>query len=169
MTAEEKEELKKYKDYPETSSLRRGYDRYFLPFDDYVKKYYSNPDLEQWTRWNLRYVEPAFDKSRHTEMIKNFGYVSITMFDFNSQYDVYDQLKNDERLPEDVKKFIGFLAGAEFFSKYNLTAKQWFNLKNWHNPNVENEDGKTINEILSFEKGLNYFKVLLTQMPFWNR
>lgn len=38
-------------------------------------------------------------------MIKNFGYVSITMFDFNRQYDVYDQLKNDERISEEIKKY----------------------------------------------------------------
>lgn len=63
-----------------------------------------------------------------------------------------------------MKKFIGFLAGVSegFFDKYQITVEQWFNMKNWHNPYVENEDGHTINEILGYPYGINYFKVLLT-------
>ena len=81
-------------------------------------------------------------------------------------------MKNDNRLTDEIKQFIGFLAGADegiFFKQYDLTIEQWFNMKNWHNPSIKNEEGKSINEILSYPFGINYFKILLTQMPFWRR
>ena len=171
MTENQKEALK-YKDYPENSGGKAIYDRYFLPFKKYLEKYYSDSEYEEWERWKKKYIESAFDENQHDEFIKNWGYVDKKYHHFNTQYQVYSQLKNDERLPEEVKKFIGFLAGVGegFFNKYHITVEQWFNMKNWHNPNLpENEEGHTINEILSYPYGINYFKVLLIQMPYWKR
>ena len=36
----EKERVLKYKDYPEDSVGKRVYDSVFLPFQEYLKKYY---------------------------------------------------------------------------------------------------------------------------------
>lgn len=172
MTEKQKEALK-YKNEPEGSLDKKNYDRYFLPFSEYLTKYYSNSNFEQWDRWQMRYIEPSFDESKHDEFVKNWGYLKKEYHNFDEQYNVYNQLKDDNRLPEDVKKFIGFLIGANqasFLKKYYLTLEQWFNIKNWQNPYLEEtEDGHTINEILSYPYGINYFKTLLTQMPFWNR
>jgi hypothetical protein len=169
MTDNQKEALK-YKDYPEGSGSKRHYDSLFLPFQDYLVKYYSNPDLINWERWKNKYVELAFDKKRHAEMIKNFGYAEKKYYDFDVQNEFYSELINDERISNDTKKFIGFLAGAGFFRKYNLTIEQWFDMKNWSNPYLEEAvDGRTINEILKYSFGENYIKTSLTQLPFWNR
>ncbi|PVX44448.1 hypothetical protein C8C85_0182 [Flavobacterium sp. 103] len=169
MTDAQKEVLK-YKDYPEGSGSKRHYDSLFLPFQDYLVKYYTNPDLTSWERWKNKYIELAFDKKRHDEMIKNFGYAEKKYYDFVVQNKFYLELINEDRIGNDTKKFIGFLAGAGFFRKYNLTLKQWFDMKNWSNPNFEEaEDGKAINEILNYSYGENYIKTSLPHLPFWNR
>jgi hypothetical protein len=163
-------EILKYKDYPEGSGGKNLYDKYFLPINEYIKKYYANPEYKEWDTWYKKYIEPAFNETRHDEMVKNFGYVSKERHDFEEQYKVYSLLKDRQNLSEEVKQFIGFLAGAGFFKKYGLTVGNWFNSKNWLNPNLEEADDKmTINEILNIPYGINYFKVLLTQMPFWRR
>lgn len=167
---ENKLEVLKYKDYPEGSGSKRLYDMYFLPFGEYLAKYYSNPNWETWDRWRSRYIEAAFNKNRHDEMIKNFGYADKKYYDFDTQYEFYSQLKMDKRLDDDTMQFIGFLAGAGFFKKYDITLKQWFNMKNWSNPYLsEIKDDKTINEIISYPYGENYIKTNLPQMAFWNR
>jgi hypothetical protein len=160
---------------PSIDSIRKQTEDYkTMPFSEYITKYYSklNPyDIEVWNKVILNLINLAFDETRHEEMAYNFGYVDKKHHHFDTQYHIYNQLENDERLPEDIKKFIGFLAGVGegFFNKYHITVEQWFNMKNWHNPYVENEEGHTINEILSHPYGINYFKVLLTQMPYWRR
>ena len=170
MTPEEIEKIKAYKDYPEGSGSKRYYDSVFLPFEEYLEKYYSSPDLETWERFKTRYVEPAFEEERYEEMIKNFGYVSIDKHNFEAQYEIYNQLKNNDRLDDETKKFIGFMAGNGFFNKrYNISLEQWFNARNWGNLNIESEDGRTINELLTYNYGLNYCKVNLPHMNYWRR
>lgn len=168
MTEREKEALK-YKDYPEGSIMKRYYDSVYLSFGDYLKKYYQAPDLSRWSIWQKKYLAPAFEESRHEEMIKNFGYVSIDKHDFKSQYSVYEALKLDSRLDYETSKFIGFLAGADFFEKYKITVQEWFDMKNWSHLHQPNEEGCTINEILKYPFGINMLKTGLPQMPYWKR
>ncbi len=168
MTEEQKEALK-YKDYPENSGGKAIYDMYFLPFQEYLNKYYTNPDLTGWERWKNKYITPAFDENRHYEMIKNFGYADKKFYDFDAQNKFYEQLKNDERIDDDIKQFIGFLAGTGFFKKYNLTLDQWFAMKNWANPYVPNEKGMTINEILNYKYGNNLLRTNLPILNYWRR
>lgn len=169
MTEKQKEALK-YKDYSDDSGMKRYYDSVFMPFGEYLEKYYSSPELKSWDRMYSRNVEPAFDEKRQDEMIKNFGYVKKEYHNFDEQYKVYNKLKNDDRLPADVKKFIGFMAGIGFFKRYNITLDEWLSIKNWSNPYINNvEDGHTINEILNYPYGINFLKSNLPQIPFWNR
>lgn len=166
---EEKERVLKYKDYPEGSVGKQVYDSINLPFDEYLKKYYTNPDISTFELWQKKYIEAAFDIKRHNEMIKNFGYTDIKYYDFDKQYDFYENLKKDNRLDESIRKFIGFMAGTGFFLKNNLTVEAWFSIKNWSNLNIEIEDGRTINEILNFSNGKNYLKTILPQLDYWKR
>ena len=164
------QEVEKYKDYPKGSGGKMMYDIVHYPFSYILEEYYANPNLSSWERWKSKYIELAFDENRHDEMIKNFGYADKKHYGFDVQNEFYNQLKNEDRLGNDTKQFIGFLAGAGFFRKYNLGLKEWFDMKNWSNPYLaEIEDGKSINEILSFPYGENYIKTILPQMPFWNR
>ncbi|MBP7808115.1 MAG: hypothetical protein KA163_02370 [Bacteroidia bacterium] len=169
MTEKQKEALK-YKDYPEGSGGKSIYDLYFMEFEQYLEKYYRDPEYKQWERWYNKYIEPAFDPNRHSEMIKNFGYISDSIHDFTAQSEVFNDLKSDARLTEEIRQFIGFMAGSGFFKRYNLSLNEWFNMKNWSNPYTKDiENGMSINEILNCKYGINYFKISLTQMPHWNR
>lgn len=168
MTEKQKEALM-FKDYPEGSVNKEIYDSVFLPFHEYLNKYYINPDLTSWERWKSRYIEPAFNKNRHDEMIKNFGYVDKKYYDFDSQNKLYEQLKNDERIDGDIKQFMAFMAGTGFFKKNNLTLDLWFAMKNWANPYVPSEDGMTINEILNYKYGDNLLRTNLPILNYWRR
>ena len=148
------------------------YDSVYMPFEQYLEKYYNvlNPKQKtKWDRWYIRYIEPAFEESRHAEMIKNFGYVSIDKHNFKVQSDIYQQLEQENRMDDETKKFIGFLAGAGFFEQWKLTLKDWMNNNNWYNPYLNTQNQKTINEILNYQNGLNYLKTQLPEMPFWKR
>lgn len=173
MTESQREALR-YKDYPEGSGGKAIYDRYFLPFTVFLVKYYSDPENKEWDRWISKYIEPAFDAKRHDEMIKNFGYKNKEYHNFEVQYAIYEQLISDTRLTDDVRMFIGFLAGSNgiynFFCKHNITIAQWFEIRNWYNPYLyESNDERSINEILGYPYGINYLKTLLPQMPNWKR
>lgn len=170
MTEEEKR-VSKYKDYPEGSVRKRVYDSVFLPFQEYLNKYYNQLDLNTWKRWQQKYIEPYFDESRHEEMIKNFGYVSINRHDFKIQYAMYDKLKDDNRLDDEIKKFISFMAGVGFFKQYAINLEEWFKIENWGNTASKLEDWKrrTINDVLSYEYGINFLKSDLPHISFWKR
>src|SRR5690606_19578927 len=165
----EQERVLKYKNYPEGSVGRQVYDSIILPFSEYLKKYYANPDLSTWEKWFLKYIEPAFDKNRYGEMIKSFGYVSINKHDFNTQYKVYTVLKNNLKLDDELRKFIGFMGGNGFFREYNIDVNQWFDMSNWNNPYHEKDNKKTINEILEYEEGINMLKISLPHLDYWRR
>lgn len=165
----ELEQIRQYKDYPDNSVYKEVYDSVFLSFSEYLNKYYATPDLSTWNRWQKKYLEPAYDKGRHEEMIKNFGYTSINMYDFDTQYKVFHQLEKNNQLDDETRRFIGFLAGNHFFDKYKISVQTWFTLKNWSHPDHKNEDGKTINEILGYRYGINMLKTSFPQMPWWKR
>jgi hypothetical protein len=135
-----KDEAEKYREYPKGSGGRMMYDMVHYPFSYILEEYYSNPDYKEWLRWYALYIEPAFDEMRHDEMIKNFGYLKKELHDFREQYVFYKHLKEDKRLTDDIRKFIGFMAGVGFFDKYHMSLDQWFEMKNWHNPNVESPE-----------------------------
>lgn len=166
---EELEEIKRYKDYPEDSVYREVYDSVFLVFSEYLQKYYKAPDLSIWNTWQKKYLEPAYDNDRHEEMIRNFGYVSLEMYDFDTQYKVYNQLQQDNRLDNETRMFIGFLSGSGFFKRYGITVQEWFNMKNWNHPQHTNDYSRTISEILDCKYGINMLKSSLPQLPFWKR
>lgn len=169
MDKKELEEIQRYKDYPEGSVGKEVYDSVFLPSQEYLQKYYSSPDLSAWEIWQKKYVEPAYEESRHDEMVKNFGYVKKEFHDFNAQYEIINHLANDNRLDDETRKFVGFMAGVGFFRRYEITVEQWFAMLNWSHPEHERDEGRTINGILQYTYGINLLKADLPQIPFWRR
>ena len=164
------EEVKKFKDYPEGSLQKQMYDNVFLTFVEYLEKYHSHNNIAEWTNWMSRYVTPAFNKASRSEMIKNFGYASLEMYDFNQMEMVYLKISEDKRLSKDIRMFIGFLAGAGFFNKHKLTIEEWLMMDNWFNPFVKSQKkGITLNEIINLKNGENFLRANFIQMPFWNR
>lgn len=162
-------EIERYKDYPEGSGGKKIYDSVFLPFPEYLKKYYKNPDMSSWNRWHQKYIQYAYDKVRYVELVERFGYAKIEFHDFEAQYEVYKFLQGDMRLDEETRKFIGFMAGTKFFEKHDITVLEWFNMPNWANPSRRVDEGKTINEILNSPYGLNMLKTSLPHLDHWRR
>ena len=159
----------KYKDYPEGSGGKKIYDSYILSFDVFLTKYYSKINLSRWDEWMEKYVKLAFNQEQHEEMAKNFGYVSVSMHSFEEQQKIYDELETELRLDQEVRMFIGFMAGAGFFKRYNLNIEQWFHITNWMHPHQKDVTFPKLNVILNYPYGLNYIKVNLLQLPFWQR
>lgn len=168
-----KEYLKKNK----VKILQKSDDRRELPFNQYLLKHHQRLDKFTqllWTDWLSKYVEPAFDENRHQEMVKNFGYTSVGKHDFQKQSTFYNELKADDRVDEEIRKFIGFMAGSHFFDKYITTLHEWFNSKYWARPDLadqypEHQSDHTINEILEIPYGLNYLKEVLLGLNHWRR
>ncbi|MRJ08994.1 hypothetical protein EDL99_08995 [Ornithobacterium rhinotracheale] len=145
-----------------------------------LKEYLSNSfkemppyNKEVWLRVINKLIEPSFDERRYDEMVYVFGYLSKDDHDFEKQYKFYDELKNEKRLDEESKKFIGFMAGVGFFKQYEMNLEEWFNSYYWTRPdlqgNVNYKMKYTINDILNLSHGLNYFKTILPQLNYWRR
>ncbi|AXT57090.1 hypothetical protein D1815_15545 [Aquimarina sp. AD1] len=171
------EDYSKYKDFEEKTWQRHLYDINNLPFKEYLFKYHKSMNSynsEEWSKWQSKYIEPGFSKDRYEEMIKNFGYSSYDDHDFIKQNMFYNDLQKDERLDEETRKFIGFMAGSHFFDKHESSLQDWFNSNYWTRPDLtdnylEYKLDYTINQLLDMPYGLNYFKSILITLNHWRR
>jgi hypothetical protein len=161
--------------YPSLEAIQNKLeDHRALPLKVYLEKYYKELDIytnEVWSKVMLKLVEPAFHEGKRDEMIYNFGYTSPDKHDFDRQSQFYSALENDNRLDEDTRKFIGFLAGTHFFDDNTSTIEEWFNSSYW-TAVKDIEDYKlpyTINDVLDLPYGLNYFKSVLLGLRWWSR
>jgi len=158
-----------YKNYPEGTTKKKMFDLFFMDFPSYLKKYYTSPDLSLWDKWMNNYVEPAYKVEKQKEMEKSFGYVSMDGHNFNIQNKVYQDLKN-AHLPDDISKYIGFMGGNGFFEKHRISLDNWLQIKSWKNPIEKNTFPElSIEQLVQFEAGLNYLRVMLPQLPYWKR
>ncbi|PWJ42694.1 hypothetical protein [Sediminitomix flava] len=167
-----------YKKYTDGTWQKHLYDLSNLPLKDFLVKYHRNidkPTLQEWQKWMDNFVIPAFDSGRYCEMIKNFGYSSKDKHDFKKQNIFFQILRKDDRLDDETRKFIAFMAGNHFFDKYNLTINEWFNSLYWTRPDLKGgkytdyKDDYTINQILNLPYGLNHFKNVLLNLNHWHR
>ena len=158
--------------------IQKNIDRKEMLFSKYIEKYYSNLnkyDIEVWNKVIQNLVMPGYDKENYMIMIKNMMFVSPDVFDFQKQDEFYQTAKLDNRLDESLCRFIGFMAGCNFFTQYKLTLNDWFHTTYWSRPGLRNknypeyEDRETINNILNSKYGLNYLKATLPNLLFWRR
>jgi hypothetical protein len=170
MTKEELEKIMQYANYPEGSPSKALYDSIFMPFEQYLEKYYKDTIPSRWTKWMDKFVYPPFDKSRRKEYW-DFLYKAKPSFvpDFDKMDKFWEVIKNDCRFDEELKRFFAFLYSCDFFECMNF--ETWLNAKNWLHPwrNEPDEDIRTILEILNYPYGINYLKTLLRDMPWLNR
>lgn len=163
--------------YPTLEAIQKKADDYkTLPLKEYLEKYYKQLDAytdEIWSKVMLKLIEPAFNEETRNEMIYNFGYTSQDKHDFEKQFQFYNELKGDDRLDEETKKFIGFMAGNHFFDGNLDSVDKWFKSFHWTAPSSEGrEEDKldyTINDILKSPYGVNYFKGVLVALQWWSR
>jgi hypothetical protein len=156
-------EAKKYKDYPEGSGGKKIYDTFYLPFQDYLKKYYSNPDLSRWNYINSKFITPLFDGTKWEDYMRNLQKIKPNFLPSQIKVKEFSlQIKNDIRFSNDLKHFFSFLYSIDFFRE--LTFEEWLNAKNWKHPWHMSETGKSILELKEYPFSENYIKEQLSQL-----
>jgi len=155
------EDILKYKDYPEGSGGKWLYDKYTLPFESWINKYYENPDL---TGWNglLIWANEAYTQSNlfMKEWCKN----RIVAYDFEKYEATYSKLNTMALFDDDINRFIAFMAGEGFFNKYDISLEGWLQTK--MNPDG-NDRIYTIVDVSILKCGVNYIKSYLAELDFW--
>ncbi|MFO0478739.1 MAG: hypothetical protein ACK50L_08215 [Bacteroidota bacterium] len=154
-----KEEAVKYINYPEGSLSKRTYDSFFMPFDEFLIKYYKNPDLKRWYYINDKFVNPLFDGTSWENYQDFLSKVKPQFVPIESKIQPFFYvIKNDERFDKELKFFFNFLYSINFYGEFSF--EEWLNIKNWMHPWFEDEQNveKSIIEILKNEYSENYLK-----------
>lgn len=154
--------IEEFKDFPEGSPEKRHYDFHHLPFEAWVKKYYTNPDFKQ---WNLCLEDVRNALNNRDLFIKQWK-SRAEKFDFRKMEDVLSDLRTKKEFEDDILMYISFLAGDGFFKTYNITIEQWYLMKSWAAPGKELNQ-PTIQYLKSIPFGTNYLRMRLADLNWW--
>ncbi|MDR0661370.1 MAG: hypothetical protein LBG19_11420 [Prevotellaceae bacterium] len=173
MRKEDYKEIKNYKDEPEGSVNKRIYDRYFLPFQEYLKKYYSDDKrLDRWKYFTDKFVKPLFDGTPYRNY-RDFLYQATPPFcpDPEKLEIAWELLKDDARFDEELKQFFAFMCACGFLEDWHITFEQFLRISNWMHPWYEEECERkeSILEVLNHNYGVTYLKSLLAGAPWLKR
>jgi hypothetical protein len=158
-------EAKKYQDYPEGSGGKKMYDKYYLPFQEYLDKYYKITDLSRWDYINSKFVLPLFDGTTWKDYLNFLSKVKPKFLpDENKKNEFWLQVKNDVRFSLELKHFFSFLYSVNFYK--SLSFEEWLNASNWMHPwyTSGDENLKSILELLKYNHSENYLKVILSEL-----
>lgn len=155
-----KEKFKNFKDYPEGSVEKRIYDSYFLNPEDYLLKYFSKNQLENFNSFYQEYICPILKKDErelYIELLKKKKppfFINYKKFDeFNTTKRLRDKYSDIELFNflsflysvsnqfDSIEKFLGWLNNKEYL----------MNLK--------------FDDILNYRFGNNYLKHNLMMLP----
>ncbi len=164
-----KEEAIKYKDYPEGSLSKRTYDRFFIPFRDFLVKYYKDVDLKRWDYINSKFVSPLFDGTPAQKYQDDLRQIKPSFFpDASKCQEFWQLIKDDLRFDTDLKQFFSFLYAIDFYQ--DKTFEEWLKIDYWNHPwySEESENRQPIVEILNLPYGLNYLKSGLAELSVFN-
>ncbi|MEM6319984.1 MAG: hypothetical protein AAF960_20090 [Bacteroidota bacterium] len=154
-----KEFLKDFKDLPMEEILSKYYDKSVVFSDSFNWQY-------TWSNWMSNYVNPAYHKNSRLEFLKNFGLKEEGGFNFDDMEKTYLVLKDYPLLEEDVKKFLGVMAGTGFFKE--TTVSHWIKSLDWQSSRrVNDKFRKSFLEIAKVKNGQNYIKSTLVLHDWW--
>ena len=157
--------MEEYKNYPEGSAGKKLYDKYHMPFETWIKKYYQDADLTGWNRF-YKWVTKAFAKSALFESQWCKG--RIERYDYDRLYSTYKSVSSLGFFDEEINRFIAFIASEGFFEIYNLSLDEWLHSKEWNHPSQKCEiHCYTIVEVSKLPFGINYIKSELAKLDFW--
>jgi hypothetical protein len=160
-----KESVEIYKNHPDGSPSKALYDLYNMDFQEYLNKYYKDPDLSRWDYINQKFITPLFDGTRW-EDYWNFLYQVKPKFAPNElrKNDFWNQIKNTTEFTNELKQFFTFLYSIEFFR--DLSFEEWLNTKNWNHPWYQDESTnmKSITELLKYDYSENFLKEQLASL-----
>jgi hypothetical protein len=156
-------EVFKYRDYPDGSPHKMSYDFYHLPFQDYLDKYYKNPDLSRWEYIYQKFIMPLFDGTDWADYTNFLYHVKPSFAPVEDRKnDFWELVISDDRFSKELKCFFSFLYSINFFRE--LSFEEWLKSNNWMHPwyNSEVENVKSISELLKYQHSENYIKILLS-------
>ncbi|MFN8353086.1 MAG: hypothetical protein U0Y10_01455 [Spirosomataceae bacterium] len=160
--------IKSYKDAPEGSSHKKIYDSVYMDIELYIKKYYLNYDASRWNKyWRDDILSKIFDETKQDELRKYFGLEGKGKFlDFDRMLVFYNEIKDDPRFEDDIKRFFAFLAGDGYFESKGIAYEEFLNARDLNHPQKTHNDLKypTLNELSKIEGGQNYIREQLPSM-----
>ena len=154
-----KVEAKKYKDYPEGSGGKKTYDMFYLTFQDYLNKYYSNSDLSRWDYINHKFVLPLFDGTKWEDYWSSLSQAKPKFVPNESKKnEFWVQIKDDTRFSLELKHFFTFLYSINFYRDFLF--EEWLKASNWIHPWYKDasENDKPIIELLDYNYSENFIK-----------
>ena len=163
----------------EYSAERRFEDADRLPLDEYIAKYYCNPEVPagrhdwkaRWDSWMSKFVDPLYDEATREGALRAFGYKDVSKFGLSDTEDVYAEVAALGAFSRDVARFVGFMAGNGFFDR-GWELDEWLRAKNWSAPphrKVPRDNGVSPLGLTELTCGENYLRANLTLLPFWHR
>ena len=170
MKKDEYLKIERYKVEPEGSINKRIYDRYYIPFQEYLKKYYRDTDLlKRWIYFSNKFVKPLFDGTSYNQY-NDFLHQAKPCFkpDIYKLKEAWEILKNDDRFDKELKQFFAFICSCSFLDEeWNITFEEFLRIENWMHPwyREEYDNMKPILDILQYQYGFNYLKMLLSGAP----
>lgn len=152
------------------TTIQRLSDEDTLPFNVYLKKYYSPEIYASWSHWKVwnDFIDAAFDEVRHFQYRSKSGYYRLDR-DFHAYPDRLNTIKGLEKMPMDIRKVIVFLEVDGFFDEYRISVPEWLTIKNFCNPKHEvKPTDRSVTEILTIEYGENYIRECLINLRWWD-
>ncbi len=145
----------------------RDIDKQQLSVSEYIDKYYSNVNLDDWIYWMNSNIDAAWTIERRKELRSSWG-ERMANFDFDKMMNFFNQ-EDLSPFDDDIKKFISFLAGDSFFETNRISYNEWLAVKNFTNPLKGYAQDVTIEEALKLKGGMNYIRKQLVNLHWWRR
>ena len=136
-----------------------------LGLNEFVKKYYENPDLTSWDFWKENTLKNVFVEDRRHLFIDSMKYRNQE-FDFQKLESFYKSI-SDLKIEEDIKKYFAYMYFEGFFEYYGIEFSEWLKTKNFTNPKENFELPLSIEESMNYEFGANYLRRQLMNLKYW--
>lgn len=154
----------RYKNSPEGSRELQIYEYYSLPFEAYLKKYFTAPDL---TGWNIYLEWAKAADPKNEEFIRKWCGGKKEAFDFDLFVAAKKELMSRTFLSEDLSIVFALMAGTGMFTDVD-TILGWTQSKDWlSDPQPCAENCYSILELIGMERGENYIKANISRLSFW--
>ncbi len=147
---------------------QENFDYNNLDYKDYIRKYFPNHDVSRWNKyWRDGTLSEMFSSNEQAIREKWGLKWKGGTFDFNRMRKFYEEIKDDIRFEDDIKRFFAFLAGDGYFEAHKISYEDFLSAKDLNHPhrkNIEDSRQLTLNELSKIEGGQNYIKIQLPSM-----
>jgi hypothetical protein len=153
-----------FKNAPPGSKEFQIYEYYTIPFQTFLQKYFSSPDL---TGYNILQHWGAAAESKSDEFISKWCNGELSNFDYERFLEVKKYLNSFPAIPFDLVQMIAFLAGDKMFNSTDQVF-EWLNNRDWISyPEKCKENCYSPLELLELTNGANYIRAKFPTLTHW--